>query len=86
MKMNAYKNFHIFACMSVIKTYVTGLVLKDKNAQHYFFFFIFFTNCFNVLMMIFKKPQPYRRLHYFGKLFTQFKNINSKNDGGFVNS
>ena len=34
MKMNAYKDFHIFACMSVIKTCVTGLVLKDKNAQH----------------------------------------------------
>ena len=35
MKMNAYKEFHIFACMSVIKTYATGLVLKDKNAQHW---------------------------------------------------
>ena len=34
MKMNSYKDFRIFACMSVIKTYVTGLVLKDKNAQH----------------------------------------------------
>ena len=34
MKMNAYKEFNIFACMSVIKIYVTGLVLKDKNAQH----------------------------------------------------
>ena len=34
MKMNANKGFYIFACMSVIKTYVTGLVLKDKNAQH----------------------------------------------------
>ena len=34
MKMNAYQNFHIFACTSVIKTYIIGLVLKDKNAQH----------------------------------------------------
>ena len=34
MKMNAYKKCHIFACMSVMKTYVTGLVLKDKNGQH----------------------------------------------------
>ena len=34
MKINAYKEFHIFACMSVIKTYVTGLDLKDQNAQH----------------------------------------------------
>ena len=33
-KINAYKDFHIFVCMSVIKTYITGLVLKDKNAQH----------------------------------------------------
>ena len=33
-EMNAYKDFHIFACMSVIKTCVTGLVLKDKDAQH----------------------------------------------------
>ena len=30
--MNAYKD--IFVCMSVIKNCVTGLVLKDKNAQH----------------------------------------------------
>ena len=34
MKMNVYKEFHIFACMSVIKIYVIGLVLKNKNAQH----------------------------------------------------
>ena len=34
MEMNAYKDFHIFACMFVIKTCVRGLVLKDKNAQH----------------------------------------------------
>ena len=33
MKMNAYKKFHIFASMYVIKIYVTDLVLKDKNAQ-----------------------------------------------------
>ena len=35
MKMNAYKDFHIFAYMFVVKTYVTDLVLKDKNAQSY---------------------------------------------------
>ena len=34
IKKNAYKSFHIFACMSVIKTCITDLVLKDKNAQH----------------------------------------------------
>ena len=34
MEMNAWKDFLIFACMSVVKTCVTGLVLKDKNAQH----------------------------------------------------
>ena len=33
--MNAYKDFHIFACMSVMETYVTGLVLKDKNAKYW---------------------------------------------------
>ena len=33
-KMDAYKDFHIFACMSVIKACVTDLVLKGKNAQH----------------------------------------------------
>ena len=32
-KMNAQKDFHIFACMFVIKICVTGLVFKDKNAQ-----------------------------------------------------
>ena len=34
MEINAYKDFHIFACMSVIKPCVTGLVSKDKDAQH----------------------------------------------------
>ena len=34
MKINAYKDVHIFACMSVIKTCITGLVLKDKD-QHW---------------------------------------------------
>ena len=34
MKINAYKDFHIFACISVIKTCVTNLVLKDKKAQN----------------------------------------------------
>ena len=54
--MNAYKEFHIFACMSVIKTYVTGLVLKDKKRSTLKIFFIFFRNYFNVLIIIFKKP------------------------------
>ena len=63
MKMNPYKDFYIFACMSVMKTYVTGLVLKDKNAQKLLkVFFIFLTNCINVLMIIFKKCQAYKRL------------------------
>ena len=34
LKIDAYKDFHIFACMPVMKTYITDLVLKDKNAQH----------------------------------------------------
>ena len=34
MKMNSYKHFHIFVCISVIKTCVTNLGLKDKNAEH----------------------------------------------------
>ena len=37
LKIDAYKDFHIFACMPVMKTYVTDLVLKDKNAQHWKF-------------------------------------------------
>ena len=54
--MNACKDFHIFACISVIKTCLTDLVLKDKNAQKLLkVFFIFFANYFNVLMIIFKK-------------------------------
>ena len=32
--INAYKDFHLFACISVIKTLVTNVVLKDKIAQH----------------------------------------------------
>ena len=32
--MNAYKDFDAFTCTSVIKTCVTDLVLKNKNAQH----------------------------------------------------
>ena len=63
MKMNVYKDFHIFACISVMKTYLTGLVLKDKNAQKLLkVFFIFLTNCINVLMIIFKNSQAYKRL------------------------
>ena len=61
MKMNAYKEFHIFACMSVIKTYVTGLVLKNKKRSTLKIFFIFFANYFNVLIKIFKKSQTFRR-------------------------
>ena len=35
-RMNAYEDFHVFACISVIKTCVTDLVLKNKNAiSHY---------------------------------------------------
>ena len=55
MKMNAYKKFHIFVCMSVIKTYVRGLVLKVKKRSTLKMFFIFLANCFNVLIIIFKK-------------------------------
>ena len=32
--MNAYKDVQIFACMSVMKTCVTDLLLEDENAQH----------------------------------------------------
>ena len=31
-KMNANKDFHAFTCVSVTKTCVTDLVLKNKNA------------------------------------------------------
>ena len=66
MKMNAYKDFHIFACMSVIKTCVTDLVLKDKNAQKLLkVFFIFFANCFNVLMILFFSLMILSNLGYF---------------------
>ena len=34
IKMNAYKGFHNFFCMSVKKTCVTDLTLKDENTQH----------------------------------------------------
>ena len=30
-KMNAYKDFHILFCVSVIKAFITYLVLKDKK-------------------------------------------------------
>ena len=33
-KMNAYKDFHAFTCISVIKTCVTDLVLKNKNVKN----------------------------------------------------
>ena len=56
MEMNAYEEFHIFACMSVVKTYVTGLVLKDKKHTALKIFFIFFANCFNVLIIIQQNP------------------------------
>ena len=56
MEMNAYEEFHIFACMSVVKTYVRGLVLKDKKHSALKIFFIFFANCFNVLIIIQQNP------------------------------
>ena len=31
-KINAYKDFHAFTCISVINTCITDLVLKNKNA------------------------------------------------------
>ena len=77
---------HIFACVPVIKTCVTDLVLKDKKRSALKIFFILFTNCFNVLIIIFKKSQAYRRLQQFGVFVAQFKNINFKNDGSFVES
>ena len=56
MEINAYEEFHIFACMSVVKTYVTGSVLKDKKHSALKIFFIFFANCFNVLLIIQQNP------------------------------
>ena len=54
--MNTYKDIHVFACMPVIKTYITGLVLKDKNVQKLLkVFLIFLANCFDILMITFKK-------------------------------
>ena len=32
-KMNAYKDFHSFTCISMIKSCVTDLVLKNKTAN-----------------------------------------------------
>ena len=32
-KMNAYKDFHAFTCISMIKTCVTDLPLKNKNVN-----------------------------------------------------
>ena len=31
--MNAYKEFHSFTCASMIKTCITGLVLKNKSTN-----------------------------------------------------
>ena len=62
MKINAYKDFHIFACIPVIKSSVTDLILKDKKRSTLKIFFIFLANCFNVLMITFKKAQAYKRL------------------------
>ena len=62
MKMNAYKGFHIFACISVINTCVTNLVLKDKNAQHWKSFSYSSQIALMSLWEFFKKTQTYRRL------------------------
>ena len=32
-EMNAYKDFHAFTCISMIKTCVADLVLKNKDAN-----------------------------------------------------
>ena len=32
-KMNAYKDFHAFTCISMIKTCIEDLVLENKNAK-----------------------------------------------------
>ena len=61
-KINTYSNesecierLSYFTSMSVIKTCVTGLVLKDKNAQKLWkIFFIFLANLFNVPMIVCK--------------------------------
>ena len=68
MEMNAYKDFHIFACMSVIKTCVTGLVLKDKNAQHWKSFSFILQITLMSLWQFFKNPKPikdFNSLWYF---------------------
>ena len=78
-EMNAQKDFHIFTCISVIKTCVTGLVLKDKNAQKskrlFKIFFIFPANCFNVLVTIFKKSNPIKYLISLGYLSHNLKTL-----------
>ena len=36
-RINAYKDFHTLAYISVIKTFITDLVLKNKNAISFLF-------------------------------------------------
>ena len=68
--MNAYKEFYIFACISVTKTYVTGLDLKDKKRSTLKIFFIFFANYFNGLIIIFLNPKPIEDVNSLGYFCT----------------
>ena len=72
--------------MYICNKNVTDLILKYKKRLTLKNFFIFLANCFNVLMITFKKTQTYRRLQEFGVFFTQFKTSILKNDGSFVKS
>ena len=66
MEMNAYKDFHIFACMSVIKTCVTGLVLKDKDVQHWKSISSFSQIALMSLWSTLKNPKPIEDASSFG--------------------
>ena len=80
--MKAWKEFHIFTCISVIKTCVTGLVLKDKNTQNskklWKIFFIFSANCFNVLVIVLKNPYRIEDLNSLGYISYNLKTLISK--------
>ena len=75
MKMNTYKDFHIFACISVIKTCLTNLVLKDKNAQHWKSFSYSSHIALMSLWQLLKKPKPIEDFNRFGYFLRNLKTL-----------
>ena len=76
--MNAYKEFHISACMPVIKTCVTGLVLKDKNAQHWKSFSFSSQIALMSLWYFLKNPKPIEDFNSLGYFSHNLKTLISK--------